>query len=167
MEDPDSEEYDSDEVNEAFEQAWEGIQSGQYRCLNADNTFRCPFSPGRKKQDYKYHELLQHARGVAVGKRGPAAAGKHRAIVKYLKEDKKDMAQPQAERTIFLEQEVPRRIDSDDKRVRPWMGILQNIDNHTRMPNDFRIGAGGADIKVHLKVPSIPILIVWIVYEVS
>ena len=155
MDDPDSDDYDSDEVNEAFEQGWEGLQNGQIKCLNPDGTFRCPYSPGRKKQDYKYSEIFQHAVGVSKGKRGPAAAGKHRALKKYLQEDLKARAQPQAERVIHLQQEIPRRFDSDDKRVRPWMGILQNIDNRTRTDNGFRIGAGGADIKEHLKVPSI------------
>ncbi|KAG0590523.1 hypothetical protein KC19_1G105900 [Ceratodon purpureus] len=151
MDDPDSDDYDSDEVSEAFEDAWKGLQNGEIRCLNPDETFRCPFSPGRKKQDYKYSEIFQHAVGVSKGKRGPVAAGKHRALKKYLAEDMKDRAQPQANRVIHLQQEIPRRYDSDDKRVRPWMGILQNIDNQTKTAAGFRIGAGGADIKERLK----------------
>lgn len=152
MDDPDSDDYDSDEVNEAFELAWDGLQNGQLKCLNSDGTFRCPFSPGRKKQDYRYSEIFQHAVGVGKGKRGPVPAGKHRALQKFLEENLAGRAQPQAERVIHLQQEIPARIDSDDKRVRPWMGILQNIDNRTRRPSDgFRIGVGGAEIKEHLK----------------
>lgn len=41
---------------------------------NANGTYRCPFCKGRKKQDYKYNEILQHA--AANGKGGHSL--KHR-----------------------------------------------------------------------------------------
>lgn len=153
MDEPDSDDYDSDEMNEAFDLAWTGLKNGSLKCLNSDGTFRCPYSPGRKKQNYVYSELHQHAVGVGKGERGPVAAGNHRALQKYLEQDMAARAHPQAERVIHLQQEVPSRVDNDDKRVRPWMGILQNIDNRTRRPADqFRIGPGAADIKEHLRV---------------
>ncbi|XP_024392387.1 protein INVOLVED IN DE NOVO 2 isoform X2 [Physcomitrium patens] len=152
MDEPDSDDYDSDEMNEAFDLAWTGLKNGSLKCLNSDGTFRCPYSPGRKKQNYVYSELHQHAVGVGKGERGPVAAGNHRALQKYLEQDMAARAHPQAERVIHLQQEVPSRVDNDDKRVRPWMGILQNIDNRTRRPADqFRIGPGAADIKEHLR----------------
>ncbi|KAG0619333.1 hypothetical protein M758_4G132100 [Ceratodon purpureus] len=153
MGDSDSEEHDSDEVNEAFEEAKAGLQGGTLTCFNSNGTYRCPFSPGRKKQNYKYNDLHQHAVGVGKGNRGPVAVGRHRALVAYL--DSKHMAgraQPQAERRVYLQQDIPPRLDCEDKRVFPWMGILQNIDNHTRRSEDgFRTGAGAAAIKEKLK----------------
>jgi hypothetical protein len=159
MGDSDSEGYNSDEVNEAYEEAKVGLQDGTIACLNSDGTFRCPFSPGRKKQDYKYYEIFQHADGVGKGNRGPVTVGKHRALTAYLKKDMAERAQPQAERILHLQQDIPSRVDSEDKRVYPWMGILQNIDNHTRRAGDgFRTGAGAAAIKEKLKVLSILVL---------
>ena len=67
MADSDSDEYDSDEVNKAYEEAKASLQDRTVKCVNSDGTFRCPYSPGRKKQDYKYSEILQHAVGVVKG----------------------------------------------------------------------------------------------------
>jgi len=153
MGDSGSDEYDSDEVNEAYEEAKASLQDGTVKCVNSDGTFRCPYSPGRKKQDYKYSEILQHAVGVGKGKRGPVPAGKHRALREYLENEMASRAKPQAERVVHLQQSIPSRKDVEDKRVYPWMGILQNIENQSRRSGDnFRIGAGAAEIKEKLKV---------------
>lgn len=143
---------DSDEELDAEIRATMDIQDGVLKVLNSDETFRCPFSPGRKKQDYKYSEILQHAEGVSKGGRGPTATGNHRALVKFLKKEMAVRAQPQAERNIFLEQSIPPRVEKEDRLVCPWMGILQNIDNRTRTGDGFRTGPGRADIKEKLKV---------------
>lgn len=151
----DSDDYDSEDFNEAFEKSKAEIKEGTLKVVNADGTFRCPFSPNRKKQTYKYHEILQHAVGVGKGTRtrGAIKAGNHQALAEYLKTDKKDMAQPQAERVLHLQQDIPRRHDNEEKKVCPWMGILENIEIQARRAEDgFKIGAGAADIKEKLKV---------------
>lgn len=153
----DSDEYDSDELNEAYEEAWGGLKDGTVTCLNPDGTFRCPYSPSRKKQIYRYSEIYQHAEAVGKGNRGPVVAGKHIALREYLEKDMAARAQPQVQRELHLQQDIAPRVDSEDvdKRVYPWMGILQNI----RSPSEsFRIGAWAADIKEKLKVPCIPTL---------
>jgi len=153
MSDSDSDAYDSDEVNEAYEEAEASLKDGIIKCVNSDGTYRCPFSPGRKKQDYKYSEILQHAVGVGKGKRGPVPTGKHRALREYLEKDMAAKAQPQAERVVHLQQIIPSRVDIEEKRVCPWMGILQNIEIQSRRAgDDFRVGAGAAEIKEKLKV---------------
>lgn len=145
--------YESDEAENAETKAQEGLRSGTLKVENSDGTFRCPFSPSKKKQDYRYSEIFQHAQGVSKGKRGGVAAGNHRALLTYLKDNLAARAQPQAERNLHLEQAVPARFDRNDKLVCPWMGILANIDNHDRRKGDnFRIGPGGADIKEKLMV---------------
>lgn len=154
----DSEELDFDELTEAHGEASAGLKDGTLKFANVDGTFRCPYSPARKKQDYKYREILQHAVGVGAGHRGPVAAGQHRALREYLEKDVAARAQPQAERPLHLQlqQNVPCRVDSEEKRMfYPWMGILQNIDNRTISPTDgSRIGPCAADIKEKLKVPT-------------
>jgi len=155
----DSDDYDSDELNEAYEEALGGLKDGTVTCLSSDGTFRCPYSPSRKKQTYRYSEIYQHAQAVGKGKRGPVAAGKHIALREYLEKDMAARTQPQVQRELHLQQDVAPRVDSkdEDKRVYPWMGILQNIDIHTRSPiESFRIGASAADVKEKLKVLGIP-----------
>ncbi len=57
------------EAEEFEEQAIQDIKEGKLKVLNSDGTFRCPFSPNKKKQSYKFSEILQHAEGVQKGKR--------------------------------------------------------------------------------------------------
>ncbi|CAN5966714.1 unnamed protein product [Sphagnum jensenii] len=40
------------------------------------------------------------------------AAGKHRALLRHLKQDHKEQAQPQAERIIYLDQTIPAELRS-------------------------------------------------------
>lgn len=150
----DSDDYDSDELNEAYEAALGGLKDGTVTYENSDGTFRCPYSPSRKKQTYKYSEIYQHADAVGKGQRGSVAAGKHIALREYLVKDMAARAQPQVQREFHCQQDVAPRVDSGDveKRVFPWMGILQNIDTQPRRPSEsFRIGAWAADIKEKLK----------------
>jgi len=161
----DSDDYDSDELNEAYEEAWGRLKDGTVTCLNCDGTFRCPYSPSRKKQTYRYNEICQHAEAVGKGNRGPVAAGKHIALSEYLVKDFAERAQPQAQRESHFQQDVAPRVDNEDvdKRVYPWMGILQNIDIQTRSPSEsFRIGALAVSIKEKLKVPIIPAVFIYL-----
>jgi hypothetical protein len=34
------------------------IKEGKLKVLNSDGTFRCPFSPNKRKQSYKFSEIL-------------------------------------------------------------------------------------------------------------
>ncbi|CAK9269231.1 unnamed protein product [Sphagnum jensenii] len=42
------------------------------------------------------------------------AAGKHRALLRHLKQDHKEQAQPQAERIIYLDQTIPAELRSPE-----------------------------------------------------
>lgn len=152
----DNEDYSNsdDEETEKFEEmAARRIQSGTLVVKNADGTYKCPLSPGRKKQSYKYRELLAHATGVAKGKKGPEKIGGHRALMKYLEAELGDKPMvPQAERFLYLEQAVPKREARATKLLSPWMGILVNIDNSRRNEKGFKLAAGAADIKEKFQV---------------
>lgn len=146
---------DGEEIEKYESEAMRDIGNGKLVVNNRDGTYLCPFSPGRKKQRYKYREILAHATGVANGKKGPEKVGTHRALEKYLKAELGDgVLIPQAERVHQLEQAVPKRIAKETKLLSPWMGILVNIDNSKRRKEDgFRLAAGAADIKEKFKVP--------------
>uniref|UniRef100_A0A7I4CCJ2 Factor of DNA methylation 1-5/IDN2 domain-containing protein n=1 Tax=Physcomitrium patens TaxID=3218 RepID=A0A7I4CCJ2_PHYPA len=145
---------DSDsEDTELYEEiVWEGLRNKTIVVKNGDNTYRCPLSPGRKKQSYKYRELLAHATGVATGKKGPVKAGGHRAVMKYLLAELGDRPMiPQAERILYLDQVVPKRKGRATRLLAPWMGILVNIDNSRTNENGFRLAPGPAEIKEKFK----------------
>jgi hypothetical protein len=140
------------EAEEFEEQAIQDIKEGKLKVLNSDGTFRCPFSPNKKKQSYKFSEILQHAEGVQKGKRGMEAACKHQALLIHLKEDHKEQAQPQAEQIIYLDQTIPSRVEKP-RFVVPHMGILLNIKNTDTCADGFIKVQAKGEIKDKLKVP--------------
>lgn len=82
------------------------------------------------------------------GKRGVEAAGKHRALLKYLTAHMSHLAEPPKERLLHLEQEAPapETTIKDEKLVWPWMGVIVNIDN-SKVINGKRVGPGNGEIK--------------------
>ena len=153
-EDDDYSNSDGEECDMHEQRVAEGILNGSLVVKNSDDTFRCPLSPGRKKQSYKYREILAHAQGVIVsGKRSAEKKGGHRALVKYLQAELRDKPMiPQAPRVLYLEQAVPKREATVTKLLAPWMGVLVNIDNTRTNEKGFRVAAGAADIKEKFKV---------------
>lgn len=144
---------DSESKAEEFEeQAIQDIKQGKLKVLNSDGTFRCPFSLNKKKQSYKFSEILQHAEGVQKGKQSMEAAGKHQALLRHLKQDHKERAQPQAEQIIYLDQTIPSRVEKP-RFVIPHMGILLNIKNIYTCADGFHQGPGQREITHKLKVP--------------
>ncbi|CAK9218408.1 unnamed protein product [Sphagnum troendelagicum] len=144
---------DSESKAEEFEeQAIQDIKQGKLKVLNSDGTFRCPFSPNKKQRSYKFSEILQHAEGVQKGKQGMEAAGKHQALLRHLKQDHKERAQPQAEQIIYLDQTIPSRVEKP-RLVIPHMGILLNIKNTYTCADGFHQGPGQREIAHKLKVP--------------
>jgi hypothetical protein len=97
-----SEKMDSESEAEEFEeQAIQDIKEGKLKVLNSDGTFRCPSSPNKKKQSYKFSEFLQHAERIQKGKQGMEAAGKHQALLRHLKEDHKERAKLSGSSTLI------------------------------------------------------------------
>ncbi|KAF7141680.1 hypothetical protein RHSIM_Rhsim06G0089800 [Rhododendron simsii] len=55
------------EINEYKDKSYEELKKGNYRVKNRDGSLRCPFCLGKKKQQFKYRDLLQHAPRVGSG----------------------------------------------------------------------------------------------------
>ncbi|KAH9314360.1 hypothetical protein KI387_022987 [Taxus chinensis] len=121
------------------------LMNGIHIVKNMDGTLRCPFCRGKKKQDYRYKDLLQHASGVGAGKREAETTGCHRALEKFLKTQLATSAEPQKLRTVHLEQEAPRRPNDEEQIVWPWMGIIVNI--HRVYKDGKYIGPGNGELK--------------------
>lgn len=133
------------ELQEYEEKSYEDLMRGNHIVKNMDGTLRCPFCRGKKKQDYKYNDLLQHARGIGAGKREAETTGYHRALEKFLKTQLATSAEPQKQRTVHLEQEAPLRPNDEELIVWPWMGIIVNI--HRIFKEGKYIGPGNSELK--------------------
>lgn len=68
------------------------LKSGQLKVHGPRGSLRCPFCAGRKKQEYKYKDLFQHASGTAKGSSNRTAKQKanHLALAQYLENDRSD-----------------------------------------------------------------------------
>ncbi|GLJ14360.1 hypothetical protein SUGI_0232010, partial [Cryptomeria japonica] len=133
------------EIKEYEEKSYEDLVKGNHIIKNMDGTLRCPFCRGKKKQDYRYNDLLQHASGVGAGKREAETTGCHKALEKFLKNMLATSAEPQKQRTVHLEQEAPLRPNEEELIVWPWMGIIVNI---RRIFKEGKyIGPGNGELK--------------------
>ncbi|KAF3450961.1 hypothetical protein FNV43_RR07050 [Rhamnella rubrinervis] len=120
-------EISESEINDYVEKPYEQLRVGKYKVKGPNGTLRCPFCAGKKKQDYKYKDLLQHASGVGKGSSNRSGKQKvnHLALAKYLEND----LASEADQTMppVIPQPVTRRPDKDDVYVWPWMGVIVNI----------------------------------------
>ncbi|XP_057454103.1 factor of DNA methylation 1-like [Lotus japonicus] len=128
-------EYSSDEesdiseseISDYSQKPYEDLRAGKYKVKNLNGTVRCPYCAGKKKQDYKYKDLLQHASGVGKGSANRSARQKanHLALAKYLETvlaTESEQIQPP-----ILAQTVNQPLQQDDLYVWPWTGIIINI----------------------------------------
>lgn len=124
------------EINEYVEKPYEELRAGKYK-VRVNGTLRCPFCSGKKKQDYKHKDLLQHASGVGKGSANRSAKQKanHLALAKYLEVDLADgVDKPQRP---VLPHPVNQTPEQEDLYVWPWMGIIVNIVIETKDRGSF------------------------------
>lgn len=114
------------EINEYMEKPYEELRAGKYK-VKVSGTLRCPFCAGKKKQVYKYKDLLQHASGVGKGSANRSAKQKanHLALAKYLEIDLADETDQILAPVVSIP--VKKTPEQEDTYVWPWMGIVVNI----------------------------------------
>lgn len=106
------------------EKTYNQLRAEKVKVKHGNNTFRCPFCPGKKKQDYSSKDLLQHASGVgAASKRKAKVKATHLALARYLKVDLAGSLESSPQ-LATVEHQPP---GSEEKYVWPWMGILVNL----------------------------------------
>ncbi|CBI40115.3 unnamed protein product, partial [Vitis vinifera] len=114
------------EIVEYKEKPYEQLKTGKYKVKGTNGTLRCPFCAGKKKQDYRYKDLLQHASGVAKGSANRSAKQKvnHLALAKYLETDLASESD-QAPRAVEPKP-VTRTQEQDDLFVfnNDWTGFM-------------------------------------------
>ncbi|KOM27247.1 hypothetical protein LR48_Vigan406s005700 [Vigna angularis] len=127
-----SSEDDSDlsesEIYDYSDKPYELLRAGKYKVKNLNGTLRCPYCAGKKKQDYKYKDLLQHASGVGKGSANRSAKQKanHLALAKYLEIDLASEAEPIQNPALPPVVSQPSQLEYL-YYVWPWTGIIVNI----------------------------------------
>ncbi|KAL0003129.1 hypothetical protein SO802_016910 [Lithocarpus litseifolius] len=135
------------EMDEYEDKTYEKLKNGNHNVKNSNETFTCPYCPKKKKRDYLYKELLQHASGVgnsSSDKRSAKEKANHLALVKYLE---KDLASPSKP---VNENDPPVGCDHDEKLVWPWTGIVVNIPTK-RIEEGRYVGESGSKLRDELK----------------
>ncbi|KAK4263148.1 hypothetical protein QN277_028607 [Acacia crassicarpa] len=138
------------EMNEYEETSYEKLKSGRLLVRNSDGTFNCPYCKKRKR-NYLYKDLLQHASGVGQSssqKRSAREKANHLAVAKYLENDLMSLDGPSKSADVQskLADEGNPFVNQDEQFVWPWIGIIVNIP--TRRTEDGRcIGEGGSKLR--------------------
>ncbi|KAK7255141.1 hypothetical protein RIF29_28545 [Crotalaria pallida] len=124
----DESDFSESEIEEHAQKPYEEIKAGKYKVKFPNGSLRCPFCAGKKKQDYKYKELYQHASGVGKGSANRSAKQKanHLALAKYMEIDLASEAE-QVQGPDLLPTDVNQSLPQDELYVWPWMGIIVNI----------------------------------------
>ncbi|PKI72372.1 hypothetical protein CRG98_007242 [Punica granatum] len=134
------------EMDEFEDKSYEELKSGSQQVKTSEETFTCPYCPKKRKRDYLYKELLQHASGVGKStsdKRSAKEKASHLALMKYLE---KDLASVGGSSKPAEENKSPAGASHYDKFVWPWMGIVVNIP--TRRAEDGRcVGESGSKLR--------------------
>ncbi|XP_045787117.1 protein INVOLVED IN DE NOVO 2-like [Trifolium pratense] len=137
------------EISEYEDKCYEELKNGSQNVKTSDEKFTCPYCPKKRKRDYMYKELLQHASGVGQSssqKRKAREKATHLALVKYLENDLMNIDETPSESAD--KSDTP--IDSGEQFVWPWIGIVVNIPT-SRTPDGQTVGASGSKLRDEYK----------------
>uniref|UniRef100_A0A5B7B4M2 Putative factor of DNA methylation 1 isoform X2 n=1 Tax=Davidia involucrata TaxID=16924 RepID=A0A5B7B4M2_DAVIN len=147
------------EINDHIEKPYEQLRAGKYKVKGANGTLRCPFCAGKKKQDYKYKDLLQHASGVGKGSSNRSAKQKanHLALAKFLETDlPNETEQPQRP---IEPPPIAQHSEQNDLYCWPWTGIVMNIVDDPK--NGKTLGSSEYWLKKFSKYKPVEVEIFW------
>ncbi|KAJ0794939.1 putative XS domain-containing protein [Helianthus annuus] len=125
-------EFSDSEITEYKDKPYEQLRNGTLKVKYPGGIYRCPFCAGKKKQNFKYKDLHQHASGVSKGSSNRSAKQKanHLALTLYLENELAD----EAEKPL----KVAAPITEENKLFCwPWTGILVNIVKESDGANGF------------------------------
>ncbi|XVE69201.1 hypothetical protein DITRI_Ditri09bG0132600 [Diplodiscus trichospermus] len=137
------------EMEECQDKYYEKLKNGNHTVKVSEETYTCPYCPKKKKKNYLYKELLQHASGVGNSnsdKRSVREKANHLALAKYLEND---LAAVGSSSKPVAQEDPLSGCDHDEKIVWPWTGIVVNIP--TRRAEDGRsVGESGSKLRDEL-----------------
>ncbi|MFS7907116.1 putative XS domain-containing protein [Helianthus anomalus] len=125
-------EFSDSEISEHKDKPYAQLRNGTLKVKYPGGIFKCLFCAGKKKQNFKYKDLHQHASGVSKGSSNRSAKQKanHLALTLYLENELAD----EAEKPV----KVVTPITEENKLFCwPWTGIMVNIVKESDDANDF------------------------------
>ncbi|XP_023536648.1 protein INVOLVED IN DE NOVO 2-like [Cucurbita pepo subsp. pepo] len=138
------------ELEERESRSYEELKNGNHIVKLSHETFTCPYCTRKRKRDFLYKDLLQHASGVgksSSNKRNAKEKANHLALLKYLEKDLADAVGPSKPAS---NNDPVMDCNHDEKFVWPWRGIVVNIP--TRRTDDGRyVGGSGSKFRDELK----------------
>ncbi|KAG6600048.1 Protein INVOLVED IN DE NOVO 2, partial [Cucurbita argyrosperma subsp. sororia] len=138
------------ELDERESKSYQELKNGERIVKLSHETFTCPYCSRKRKRDFLYKDLLQHASGVGnspSNKRSAKEKANHLALVKYLEKDLADAVGPSKPAS---NNDPVMDCDHDEKFVWPWRGIVVNLP--TRRTGDGRyVGESGSKFRDELK----------------
>ncbi|KAH9624199.1 hypothetical protein KSS87_008276 [Heliosperma pusillum] len=137
------------EIEDYGEQTYEELKKGERELKVSEEKFTCPYCPKKRKRDYLYKELLQHASGIGnanSNKRRAREKANHLGLARFLeKEVQNGVSSSKPNHATAIED----LCDHDEKLVWPWIGIVVNIPTHYR---DGRyVGESGSKLRDDLR----------------
>ncbi|KAL8199831.1 hypothetical protein R6Q57_013399 [Mikania cordata] len=140
------------EVEEYADKSYEELKGGKYSVKLSDVTFTCPYCTNKKKRDFQYKELLQHAAMVGKSdskKRIVKDKANHLALVKYLEKDITENSCPsQAKDNADVDHLAEH--DGDEMFVWPWKGIVVNLP--IELKDGCYVGKSGSNLRDTLTI---------------
>ncbi|XP_020267410.1 factor of DNA methylation 5-like isoform X1 [Asparagus officinalis] len=134
------------EIDEYEDKSYKHIKMGELKVEALENSYKCPFCAAKKKQDYRYKDLLQHANGIGISsKRGAKVKARHRALANFLKNE---VAEPNPSLQLTVITPESSKLKEGDVFVFPWMGVLVNVPTEWR--NGRHVGESGTKLKEQL-----------------
>lgn len=144
------EDISESEIEEYEDKSYEELKNGNHHVKTSGESFSCPYCSKKKKRDYLYKELLQHAIGVGKSsseKRSMKDKANHLALAKYLEKDIMDVDGPSGGPSK-PKSEAPLGCDHDEMFVWPWTGVVVNIP--TELRDGRYIGGSGSKLRDEL-----------------
>ncbi|CAA0836759.1 Protein INVOLVED IN DE NOVO 2 [Striga hermonthica] len=114
-------------AKEYEEKTYEELKNGKYQVKKSGKAYTCPYCFDKRKHDFKYKDLLQHASAIGActtDKRSAREKANHLALAKYLEKDI-----PVDEGPSNPPPEVDILADHDHHEIFVWpcIGVLVNI----------------------------------------
>ncbi|KAL9235309.1 hypothetical protein vseg_010076 [Gypsophila vaccaria] len=150
------------ELEDYIDDIYRRLKKERYEVKISTNTFRCPFCRGKRRQEYSYNDLLQHAKGMGKSSRSGQLKekGDHIALADYLNRyhrprvstkstPEKSTSDVLRESGKHSEKKSPHlAYDRNEKFVWPWKGIVANLP--VQKQNGRYVGESGSKLKVEL-----------------
>ncbi|KAM3279716.1 hypothetical protein ACQJBY_046845 [Aegilops geniculata] len=87
-----SSELSDTDIGDYAKKAYADLKSGKLMARFGTDRFTCPFCLGKKKLDYRYIELLNHAIGLSASNHAAKVKANHQALANHLETDHADAA---------------------------------------------------------------------------